>query len=157
MLHVKCNYCWMNWHAKPSSQLNWRSSIYFSGYAAFHAGCEFGPQCLKGMKLFRPRFFSNVIQVTKIQIVQQVKVAHCRICLSLFHHWWKLSSFCDLQCVLFLWCISSWGRLTYKNQIWHIRLIMMQMQNSGCWWACCHKCMPRSCFIIFIFCPVLHL
>lgn len=57
--------------------------------------------------------------------------------------------FCDLHCVPFVWYISSSGGQTYKNQIWQIRLIMMQMQNVGHWWACCHKGLPQSCVWCF--------
>ena len=158
VLRVKCNHCWMNWQAKPSSQLNWRISIDFSGYAAYRAGRKFGPLSLKGRKLFRPLFFYNVIQVKKIPTLCNKYEQHATesaLPSPLSPLMKTVIIFCDLQCVLFVWCSSSSGGLSDKNQIWQIRLIMMQMQNAGCWWACCHKCSPRSCR--FFFCPVFRL
>lgn len=65
-----------------------------------------------------------------------------------FQHWWKLSSSSVICNVCFLYGISA----LQENQIWQSRLIMMQIQTVGRWWACCHKCLPRS--RLFFFCPV---
>lgn len=62
----------------------------------------------------------------------------------LFQHWWKLSSSSVICSVCFLYGISA----LQENQIWQSRLIMMQIQNVGCWWACCHRCLPQSCFFL---------
>lgn len=108
---------------------------------------------LEGMKLFRLLFWCDTGQKNSCP-VQQVRAAHCRICLSSF------SFTTGENCHNFLWftmCgfygISS-GWPTYKSPIWQIRLIMMQMQNVGCWWAYCHKCLPWSC-ITFLLSSIL--
>lgn len=49
--------------------------------------------------------------------------------------------------VSFLYGISA----LQEKQIWQSRLIMMQIQNVGCWWACCHRCLPQSFFFLFFF------
>lgn len=60
--------------------------------------------------------------------------------------------FFDLQRVHFYGISALWGGTDglNKNQIWLMRLIIMQMSNVGHRCACCHKGLPQYC----VLCPV---